>query len=48
MVAARANLYAARTNLNAALADKGGHRAKAIDLVNQAIGEVNAGIAVGR
>lgn len=48
MIAARANLYAARTNLNAALADKGGHRANAINLVNQAIGEVNAGIAAGR
>jgi len=48
MLAARANLYSARANLNAAMADKAGHRVKAIDLVNQAIGEVNAGIAAGR
>jgi hypothetical protein len=48
MVAARANLYSARANLNAAVADKAGHRVAAIKLVNQAIGEVNAGIAAAR
>jgi len=48
MIAARANLYSARANLNAAIADKAGHRAAAIDLVNQAIAQVNAGIAAGR
>lgn len=45
---ALADLRAASNQLNAARPDKGGHRIKAMDLVNQAIGEVRAGIDVGR
>ncbi len=45
MRAALNSLQAAKNQLQAATADKGGHRAKAIDLVNAAIGEVNRGIA---
>ena len=41
------DLQAARGELNAALADKGGHRVAALSLVNQAITQVQAGIAVG-
>ncbi len=41
------DLQAARGELNAALRDKGGHRAVAVNLVNQAIAQVEAGIAVG-
>ena len=37
----------AKKNLEKATADKGGHRAKAIELVNRAIDEVKAGIKVG-
>ena len=37
----------ARNQLQQAEPDKGGHRVNAINLVNQAIGEVNAGIAAG-
>ena len=37
----------ADAQLQAAKPDKGGHRVNAINLVNQAIAEVNAGIAVG-
>jgi hypothetical protein len=48
MQAARGNLIHARNELQRALADKGGHRAKAIGLVNSAIAEVNAGIAFDR
>jgi len=44
MQAALDALKSARDNLDKAEADKGGHRAKAIDLVKQAIDEVNAGI----
>lgn len=44
---ALSNLYAARTQLNSAIDDKAGHRVNAINLVNQAIGEVQAGIAAG-
>ncbi|HEY4442401.1 MAG TPA: hypothetical protein VGN14_18220 [Candidatus Elarobacter sp.] len=40
-------LTTARTSLIAAAPDKGGHRGKAIRLVNQAIAEVNAGMRVG-
>ena len=40
-------LYNARNELRQASHDKGGHRVNAIQLVNQAINEVNAGIAVG-
>lgn len=48
MTAARANLQTAKSELQAAMRDKAGHRAKAQALVNQAIGEVNAGIAYAR
>ena len=47
MQAALDALTSARNNLDKAEADKGGHRAKAIDLVKQAIAEVNAGITAG-
>jgi len=47
MQAALAALTSARNNLDKADADKGGHRAKAIDLIKQAIDEVNAGITAG-
>ena len=45
---ALAALENAKTNLNNATADKGGHRAKAIDYVKDAIGEVKKGIDAGR
>jgi len=45
MQAALDALKSARANLDKAEADKGGHRANALKLVNQAIDEVNAGIA---
>ena len=48
MQAARGNLINARNELLRATADKGGHRANAIGLVNSAIAEVNAGIAFDR
>ena len=48
MEAARADLNKAKTELNLATRDKGGHRAKAVTLVNQAIGQVNAGIQYAR
>jgi hypothetical protein len=41
------DLQAARAELNAALSDKGGHRVAAINLVNQAIVQTQAGLAVG-
>jgi hypothetical protein len=47
-VAARAHLRSARQELNAASADKGGHRERAIGLVDSAIGEVDAGIEFAR
>jgi hypothetical protein len=47
MVNARADLYAARNQLNMALADKAGHRVNAINLIDEAIGQVNAGIQAG-
>ena len=37
----------ARSELQVAERDKGGHRVNALKLVNQAIGEVQAGIAAG-
>jgi hypothetical protein len=40
-------LQNAQSQLNAATPDKGGHREAALDLVNQAIGQVNQGIEVG-
>ncbi len=48
MVAARNDLQRARAQLQAAAANKGGHRAKAIDLINAAIVEINRGIAFDR
>jgi len=46
--AARADLQKAKAELQLAMRDKGGHRAKASSLVSSAIGEVNAGIAYAR
>ena len=48
MRAARTNLQQARAQLQASLANKGGHRVKAIEHVNRAIGFVNQGIAYDR
>ena len=48
MIAARDHLRNARRELQAAVADKGGHRERAIDIVNNAIGEVDAGIEYAR
>src|SRR6266481_1418837 len=48
MQAARGNLQTAKSELQKATPDKGGHRANAIGLVNSAIAEVNAGIAFDR
>jgi hypothetical protein len=48
MTAARAALQAARSELNVAEHNKGGHRAKAVQYVNSAIAEVNKGIAFDR
>jgi len=48
MEAARTSLQSARSELNKATPDKGGHRANAIKLVAAAISEVNAGIAFAR
>ena len=47
MLAARADLQQARMELNRALPDKAGHRLAAINLVNQALSETNAGLAAG-
>jgi hypothetical protein len=47
MLNARADLYAAQHQLEVALSDKAGHRVNAIHLIEQAIGEVNAGIEAG-
>lgn len=48
MQAARADLQTAKRELQRATANKGGHRAKAISLTNQAIAQVNQGIAYDR
>jgi hypothetical protein len=48
MRAALDHLRNARTELNAATADKGGHREAAIRIVNDAIREVQAGIEYAR
>ena len=48
MESARANLQNAKANMLTAEHNKGGHRAKALGLVNQAIAEVNRGIAFAR
>jgi len=47
MRAALDHLNDAKRNLEAATADKGGHREKAINAVENAISEVRAGIAAG-
>ena len=44
MVNARTHLQAALSELQQAAADKGGHRENAINLINQAIEQVNLGI----
>jgi hypothetical protein len=48
MQAALEHLRAARAELDKAEADKGGHRAKAISLVNDAISQVEKGIGFDR
>lgn len=48
MYAALDALRTARSELQNGLANKGGHRVKAIALIDQAIAETNAGIAAGR
>jgi hypothetical protein len=48
MQAARADLLTAKSELQKATANKGGHRANAIGLVNQAIAQVNQGINYDR
>lgn len=48
MHAARTDLQTANNQLQQARANKGGHRVKAIALINQAIAQVNAGIAYDR
>jgi hypothetical protein len=47
MVNARGDLNAALNQLNLAQPDKAGHRVNAINLVNQAIEQVNLGIQAG-
>jgi hypothetical protein len=48
MEAAIAKLQEAKASLEKATADKGGHRVKAIKLVDQAMAEVQAGIEFDR
>ena len=48
MQAAKNHLQDALNNLQRATADKGGHRARAIDLTREAIAEVNKGIGFDR
>lgn len=48
MQAARADLQAARAQLRNATNDKGGHRARALEHVDAALVEVNAGIRFDR
>ena len=48
MESARTNLQNAKANLISAEHNKGGHRAKALSLVNRAIAEVNQGINYAR
>jgi hypothetical protein len=47
MVNALHALQNAQAQLQEAATDKGGHRVNALRLINEAIGEVNAGIAAG-
>lgn len=48
MKAALVNLNQARQNLDKASRDKGGHRVKAMRLIDEAIQEVEEGIREGR
>ena len=48
MKAAHASLKDAERHLEKATTDKGGHRVKALELVREAIQEVNRGIAYDR
>jgi hypothetical protein len=48
MQAARADLQAARAQLRSASADKGGHRTRALEQVDAALAQVNAGIRFDR
>ena len=48
MQAARADLQAARAQLRNATADKGGHRARALEQTEAALAQVNAGIRFDR
>jgi hypothetical protein len=48
MAAARGELQQAKMQLQAAMANKGGHRVKAIEYINAAISEINQGIAFDR
>ncbi|MGZ4811089.1 MAG: hypothetical protein ACXVH7_07675 [Thermoanaerobaculia bacterium] len=48
MNAALDELRAARHELEVAVTDKGGHRARAVQLIDDAISEVNAGIEFAR
>jgi hypothetical protein len=47
MLNARDSLFGAKNELQQAEPDKGGHRVAAIDLVQQAIDQVNLGIQAG-
>jgi hypothetical protein len=48
MQSALDHLRSARSELNSAMADKGGHRVRAISIVDDAIAEVQAGIDYAR
>ena len=48
MAAARGELQQAKMQLQAAMANKGGHRVKAIEYINAAISEINQGIDFDR
>jgi len=48
MTAALGSLETAKAELEKAVADKGGHRVKAIELITQAIEEVKKGIEAGK
>lgn len=48
MQAARTDLNQARAQLQAAMKNKGGHRATAINYINSAIAEINAGMRFDR
>jgi hypothetical protein len=48
MTAALSSLETAKAELEKATADKGGHRVKAIELINSAIDEVRKGIEFGK